>query len=135
MDGILTKEKTMNIIETKLAPAAIGPYSQALREGRFLYTSGQIPLHSETGQMVQETFTKEVEQVLANLKEVLAGGGCAPKNVIKTTVFMTDLGLFAEFNEIYGKFFGAHKPARSTVQVAALPKGARIEIEAIAILP
>ena len=125
----------MNSIHTSKAPAAIGPYSQAVREGRFVYTSGQIPLHPETGQMVQETFAKEVEQVLNNLKEVLSAAGCAPKNVIKTTVFMTDLGLFAEFNEIYGKFFGDHKPARSTVQVAGLPKGARIEIEAIAVLP
>jgi 2-iminobutanoate/2-iminopropanoate deaminase len=125
----------MNIIQTAKAPAAIGPYSQAVREGRFVHTSGQIPLHPETGRMVQETFAKEVEQVLLNLKEVLAAAGCVPKNVLKTTVFMTDLGLFSEFNEIYGKFFGDHKPARSTVQVAALPKGARIEIEAMAVLP
>ncbi len=125
----------MNIIHTPKAPAAIGPYSQAVREGRFIFTSGQIPLDPETGQIVQETFAKEVARVLQNLREVLAAGGCAPKDVIKTTVFMTDLGLFTEFNEIYGKFFGDHKPARSTVQVAALPKGARIEIEAVAILP
>jgi 2-iminobutanoate/2-iminopropanoate deaminase len=125
----------MNIISTPRAPAAIGPYSQAIREGRFVYTSGQIPLHPETGQLVQETFAKEVEHVLLNLKEVLSAAGCVPKNVLKTTVFMTDLGQFAEFNEIYGKFFGDHKPARSTIQVAGLPKGAHIEIEAVAVLP
>jgi 2-iminobutanoate/2-iminopropanoate deaminase len=124
----------MNIIQTDQAPAAIGPYSQAIRENRFVFTSGQIPL-DPAGQMVNATFAAEVGQVLANLKAVLQAGGCGMQDVMKTTVFLTDMGLFAEFNGIYEKAFGAHKPARSTVQVAALPKGARIEIEAVALVP
>ena len=124
----------MNPIQTDQAPAAIGPYSQGIRESRFIYTSGQIPL-DPAGQMVNATFAAEVEQVLANLKAVLQAGGCGMMDVMKTTVFLTDMGLFAEFNGIYEKAFGAHKPARSTVQVAALPKGARIEIEAVALVP
>lgn len=125
----------MNAIQTDQAPAAIGPYSQAILEGRFVYTSGQIPLDPATGQLVNATFAAEVEQVLANLRAVLQAADCCMLDVMKTTVFLTDLGLFAEFNELYAKAFGAHKPARSTVQVAALPKGARIEIEAIALMP
>lgn len=125
----------MNIIQTDQAPAAIGPYSQAILESRFVYTSGQIPLDPATGQLVNATFAAEVEQVLRNLRAVLKAADCSMLDVMKTTVFMTDLGLFAEFNELYAKAFGDHKPARSTVQVAALPKGARIEIEAIALMP
>ena len=125
----------MNPIQTDQAPAAIGPYSQAMIESRLVYTSGQIPLDPATGQLVNATFAAEVEQVLANLRAVLRAADCGMMDVMKTTVFLTDLGLFAEFNELYAKAFGAHKPARSTVQVAALPKGARIEIEAIALVP
>jgi 2-iminobutanoate/2-iminopropanoate deaminase len=125
----------MNIIQTDKAPAAIGPYSQAIRENRFVFTSGQIPLDPATGQMDNATFAAEVERVLANLKEVLKAADCQMKDVMKTTVFLTDMGLFVEFNGIYEKAFGGHKPARSTVQVAALPKGARIEIEALALVP
>ena len=125
----------MNPIQTDQAPAAIGPYSQAILEGRFVYTSGQIPLDPVTGQMDNATFAAEVERVLANLRAVLKAADCGMKDVMKTTVFLTDMGLFAEFNGIYEKAFGGHKPARSTVQVAALPKGARIEIEAVALVP
>ena len=125
----------MNIIHTDQAPAAIGPYSQAIRENRFVFTSGQIPIDPATGQMDNATFAAEVERVLRNLREVLKASGCKMKDVMKTTVFLTDMGLFAEFNALYEKAFEGHKPARSTVQVAALPKGARIEIEALALVP
>ena len=125
----------MNIVQTDSAPSAIGPYSQAISIDRWIFTSGQIPLHPATGEMVQDTFACEVNQVLLNLREVLTEGGCRPKDIIKTTVFLTDMNNFAEFNELYAQFMEDHKPARSTIQVAALPKGARIEIEAVAIRP
>ncbi|GMA57132.1 2-iminobutanoate/2-iminopropanoate deaminase [Alicyclobacillus sacchari] len=121
----------MDIIQTHDAPAAIGPYSQAVRVGPFLYTSGQIPLTKE-GNLVEGGISEQVAQVFANLDAVLKAGGATREQVVKATIFMTDLAEFQVVNEACASFFGEHRPARSTVQVAALPRGARVEIELIA---
>lgn len=119
-------------IATPEAPAAIGPYSQAISQGQWLFCSGQIPLSPESGTMVEGDFVAQARQVLENLGAVLRAGGVSYSDVVKTTVFLTDLNDFAEMNEIYTQYFGDSRPARSTIQVAALPKGSRIEIEATA---
>ncbi len=124
---------TRDVISTPHAPAAIGPYSQAIRSGDLLFTSGQIALDPKTGEMRAGDVRVEAELVMENLAAVLeaAGGGFA--NVIKTTIFLADLGDFKVVNEVYGKRFeGMAPPARSTVQVAALPRGAKVEIELVA---
>lgn len=121
----------MNTIQTKNAPAAIGPYSQAIEIGPFVYTSGQIPLTLD-GDMVTGGIEAEVKQVFANLDAVLTEANAARDQVVKATIFMTDLAEFSIVNQACEKFFGSHKPARSTVQVAALPRGAHVEIELIA---
>jgi 2-iminobutanoate/2-iminopropanoate deaminase len=121
----------MKAIQTQDAPAAIGPYSQAIMAGNLMFVSGQIPLDPKTGQMVQQTIEAEVKQVLTNLSAIVKAAGCDLGNIVKTTIFLTDLSHFAAVNEIYGSFFKQPFPARSTIQVAALPKGARVEIEAI----
>ncbi|WDL98997.1 RidA family protein [Alicyclobacillus sp. ALC3] len=121
----------MKTVATTNAPAAIGPYAQAIQIGDMLYTSGQIPLTAE-GELVTGGVDKQVRQVLANLDAVLTAAGLSRANVVKTTIFMTNLGDFQTVNEIYGEFFGDHRPARSTVQVAGLPRGAEVEIECIA---
>ncbi len=121
----------MKTVSTTNAPAAIGPYAQAIQIGDVLYTSGQIPLTAE-GELVTGGIDKQVRQVLANLDAVLTAAGLSRANVVKTTIFMTNLGDFQTVNEIYGEFFADHRPARSTVQVAALPRGAEVEIECIA---
>jgi 2-iminobutanoate/2-iminopropanoate deaminase len=126
-------EKT--IIQTKRAPAAVGPYSQAIQVGRFLYTAGQIPLDPVTGKMVDDDITIQAERALQNLKAVLEAAGGGLGDVVKTTVFLQDMGEFAAMNAVYAQYFGESPPARSAVQVAALPLGARIEIEAVAVLP
>jgi 2-iminobutanoate/2-iminopropanoate deaminase len=113
------------------APAA-GPYSHAVRVGDMLFCAGQIPLAPENGQMVTGDIRAQTERVLENLKIILAHEKLTFGNVVKTTVFLTDLSDFAAMNEIYGKYFSAPFPARSTIQVAALPRGANVEIEAIA---
>lgn len=120
---------------TASAPAAIGPYSQAVSVDGWLYTSGQVGLVPETGEMVGEDFASQARQVLANLRAVLASAGCAPSDVVKATIYLADLGDFGAINELYGEFVGDHRPARSTVQVAALPKGALVEIDLVARLP
>jgi len=120
-------------LSTNAAPAAIGPYSLAVATESMLYTSGQIPLSPETGELVEGGIEAQTRQVLANLQAVLEAGGASPATVVKTTIFLTDLHDFATVNGIYGEFFGQVKPARSTVQVAALPKGAQVEIEAVAL--
>ena len=121
----------LDIVHTESAPAAIGPYSQAIIcEGR-IYTSGQIPIGCD-GQLVTGGVEAQTHQVFANLKAVLAKGSSGLHQVIKTTVFVKDLNDFQAINEIYASYFGSHAPARSTVQVAALPLGSLIEIEAIA---
>jgi 2-iminobutanoate/2-iminopropanoate deaminase len=114
------------------APAAIGPYSQAVRAGGLLFCSGQIPLDPSTGKMVDGGIEAQVERVLRNLEAVLTAGGATLGSVVKTTVYLVDLEDFPVMNGIYGKFFPEDPPARVTVQVARLPAGARVEIDAIA---
>jgi 2-iminobutanoate/2-iminopropanoate deaminase len=125
---------TLKIVSTTQAPAAIGPYSQAVRYGNLLFTSGQIPL-LPSGELVEGGIVEQTHQVFANLKAVLAAEGLTFANVIKTTVFLKDMNHFAAFNEVYGQYFSDHKPARSTVEVARLPKDVFVEIELIASIP
>ena len=120
------------IIQTNLAPAAIGPYSQAIRIGDFLYTSGQIALDPESGMFLSGEIEEETEQTLKNISAILQADGLNLENVIKTTVYLSDLNHFAQMNQVYEKYFAKNKPARACVQVAALPKGAKVEIDAIA---
>ncbi len=119
-------------VETDKAPAAIGPYSQAVRAGDYLYCSGQIPLCPASGEMVDGGIAEQTRQVLDNLKQVLAAAGVDFSAVVKTTIYLVDLADFATVNEIYAGYCAAIAPARATVQVAALPKGALVEIDAIA---
>jgi 2-iminobutanoate/2-iminopropanoate deaminase len=121
----------MQIIASKQAPAAVGPYSQAIQAGDFLFISGQIPLVPETGLLVSEDIRAQTEQVMKNLRAVCEAAGGALNKIVKCTVFMTDLSQFQAMNEVYAKHFAEHKPARSTIQVAALPRGASVEIEAV----
>lgn len=125
----------MKQIKTEKAPAAIGPYSQGILSGSLLFTSGQIPLDPAAGSLVSGGIQSETKQVLENLKAVLEAGGAGLKDVVKTTVYMADLSEFAQMNEVYGIYFPGEPPARSTVGVASLPRGARVEIEAVAVVP
>ncbi len=122
----------MKIISTDKAPAAIGPYSQGLDAGNIVFVSGQIPINPQTGTM-PETVEEQATQSLTNLKNILAADGLTMNNVIKTVVFLDDLSDFAAVNKVYESFFSAPYPARSCVEVAAIPKGAKVEIECIAI--
>ena len=122
------------IVATESAPKAVGPYSQAVRAGDFLFSAGQIPLDPVTGNLVAGGIQEQTERVLENIKAVLTSQGIGLAQVGKTTVFMTNLADFTAMNEVYAKFFPVDPPARSTVQVAALPKGAQVEIEVIAAL-
>jgi 2-iminobutanoate/2-iminopropanoate deaminase len=122
----------MDFIATTDAPAAIGPYSQAVKAHGILYTSGQISLDPATGNLVEGDFAAQVRRVFENLKAVLAAGGSGFDRVFKATVYLTDLGNFQTLNAIYAEYFGDHKPARTTVQVSALPKGSLVEIDLIA---
>lgn len=122
-----------SVIATPAAPAAIGPYSQAIRAGNLVFTSGQIPLDPATGQMVTGDLTAETRRVLDNLAAVLSAAGVGFADVVKTTIFLTDMGDFAAVNALYAERFSGAPPARSTVQVARLPKDARVEIEMIAV--
>ena len=124
----------MRPVETKDAPAAIGPYSQAVRAGDHLFLSGQVPIDPATGELVQGDIAAQTERVLDNLAAVLAAGGASFAKVVKTTIYLVDLGDFQVVNATYAKRFTSAPPARATVQVAALPKGARVEIDAIAYL-
>ncbi|MCD1261894.1 RidA family protein [Paenibacillus athensensis] len=124
----------MEFISTNAAPAAIGPYSQAVKLGNLLFTSGQIPLGLD-GQVVEGGIKEQAHQVFANLHGVLAAAGAGWSDVVKATVFLQDMAQFAELNEIYGSYFGDHKPARSTVEVARLPRNVLVEIELIAAIP
>jgi 2-iminobutanoate/2-iminopropanoate deaminase len=121
----------MEFISTNLAPAAIGPYSQAVKLGNLLFTSGQIPLGLD-GQIIQGGMKEQAHQVFSNLKAVLEEAGASFADVVKATVFIKDMNQFAELNDIYAFYFGDHKPARSTVEVARLPKDVFVEIELIA---
>ncbi len=123
------------VVQTDAAPAAIGPYSQAVRSGELLLLSGQIPLDPATGALVGGSIEEETRRVMDNLGAVLAAAGCSFADVLKTTIYLTDLGNFAAVNGVYGGYMGDKPPARATVQVAALPKGARVEIDAIARVP
>ncbi len=121
-----------NTVRTDKAPAAIGPYSQGILCGGFLFCSGQIPLDPATGKMVAGGIEAQTDRVLRNLEAVLAEGGSSLAAVVKTTVYLADLGDFPAMNAVYGKFFPADPPARATVQAAKLPAGALVEIDAIA---
>ncbi|MBS1148614.1 MAG: Endoribonuclease [Myxococcaceae bacterium] len=117
------------------APKAIGPYSQAVRVGQGpIFLSGQIPLDPATGALVEGDITAQTERVMQNLRNVLQAAGCGFDQVVRCGIFLTDLNDFAKVNEVYGRFFAENPPARSTVQVSALPKGARVEIDAIAVV-
>lgn len=124
----------MKSISTDQAPAAIGPYSQAVIAQGFLYTSGQVAL-TPAGDFLQGSAVEEVHQVFANLDALLAASGCQRSDVVRATVYLTDLGEFAAINEVYAAYFGDHRPARACVQVAALPKGAQVEIDFVAQVP
>ncbi len=119
-------------IVSKEAPGAIGPYSQGIRAGNFLFFSGQLPIDPASGEIVAGGIEEQTRRVMANIGAVLASAGCGFRQVVKTTIYLTDLQDFARVNAIYGQYFEAPAPARATVQVAALPKGAMIEIEGIA---
>lgn len=125
----------MKFIATEKAPKAIGPYSQGVQAGRFLFLSGQIPINPENNKLIEGNFKEEVKQVLKNIEGILSSTGCRKEDVIKTTCFLKDMKLFSEFNEVYAEFFGEHKPARSTIEVSSLPKNVRVEIELIALIP
>jgi 2-iminobutanoate/2-iminopropanoate deaminase len=120
---------TLQKISTDQAPAAIGPYSQGVRAGDFVYFSGQIPLDPQTGALVAGGIVEQTEQVMRNIAALLKASNLGFDAVVKTTIFLTDLNNFAQVNEIYGRYFADCKPARATVEVAGLPKGAEIEIE------
>jgi len=121
------------IIATEAAPQAIGPYSQAVTVGDFVFTSGQIPIDPQTGMFVEGGIAEQTEQVLRNLAEVLRAAGTGLGAVVKTTVFLADMNDFAAMNEVYARYFSNEPPARSTVQAARLPRDARVEIDAIAV--
>lgn len=121
------------IISTPDAPAAVGPYSQAVRVGSTIYCAGQIPLDPKSGQIVSGDITAQTRRVLDNVTAVLKAEGLTFENIVKTTIFLTDLADFQAVNETYGSYFKTQPPARSTVQVSALPKGANVEIEVIAV--
>ena len=121
------------IVSTTEAPAAVGPYSQAVRVGPMLFTAGQIPLDPKSGQIVSGNIAEQTRRVFDNLAAVLRAEGMDFSNIVKTTVFMTDLGDFQTMNEVYASYFKDQPPARSTVQVSALPKGAQVEIELVAV--
>ncbi len=121
-------------ISTENAPSAIGPYSQAVKVGNFVFCSGQIPIDPATGEFVSEEVTEQTRQVLKNLSAVLEAAGSSLANVVKTTVFLVDMNDFAQMNEVYAEFFSENKPARATVQAARLPRDAKVEIECIALI-
>jgi len=120
------------VVSTEKAPGAIGPYSQAIKANGMVYCSGQIPIDPATGQFVSDDVAAQTEQVFKNLEAVLAAAGTGLGNVVKTTVFLADMGDFAAMNDVYSRFFSENKPARATVQAARLPRDARVEIDCIA---
>jgi len=123
-----------DIIQTESAPKAIGPYSQAIRAGGFLFLSGQIPIDPQSGQFVAGGIAEQTEQVLKNLAAVLEAAGSALDRVVKATVFLADMDEFAAMNAVYGNYFSSNPPARATVEVARLPRDARVEIDVIALV-
>lgn len=125
--------KTIKTVATDHAPKAIGPYSQAIVADGIVYTAGQVALDPQSGALVGATVAEQTEQVLKNLAAVLAAAGSSLGQVVKTTVYLADMADFAAMNEVYARYFGGHRPARSTTQAGGLPKGARVEIDVIAI--
>jgi len=121
------------VIATSEAPKAVGPYSQAIAVGNFLFCAGQIPLDPATGELIEGDVAAQADRVLQNVAGVLRANGMTFANVVKSTVFMVDLGKFADMNAVYSKYFSEPFPARSTIQVAALPKGSQVEIEVVAV--
>jgi 2-iminobutanoate/2-iminopropanoate deaminase len=130
----LRSEKMKKQVQTDKAPKAIGPYSQAIAAGGFLFCSGQIPIDPATGELVQGTIEDQTRQVLRNLGAVLVAGGSSFDQVVKATVFLQDMNDFSKMNAVYGEFFGPPHPARAAVQVARLPRDVKVEIEAIALI-
>ncbi len=122
------------IISTDTAPKAVGPYSQAIEAGNFLFVSGQLPLHPQSGEIVGNDITTQTRQSIENIKAILAVAGASLSDVVKTTVFLQNMGDFARMNEVYQQYFGDSAPARSTVEVAKLPKNALVEIESVAVI-
>ncbi len=120
-------------IESKQAPAPIGPYSQAVKSGNFVFLSGQIALDPTTGELVMDTLENETHRVMNNIREVLSAAGCSFDDVIKTSIFLSDMNHFARVNAVYGSYFSGSFPARETVQVAGLPKNVNVEISVIAV--
>jgi 2-iminobutanoate/2-iminopropanoate deaminase len=120
------------VVSTANAPGAIGPYSQAIKLGNLVFTAGQIPLDPATGQVVDGDIKAQTERVMKNVSAILDEAGSSIHKVLKTTCYLTDLGDFAAFNEVYARYMGSNRPARSTVQVTALPAGALVEVETIA---
>ena len=125
---------SVRIVHTDKAPAAIGPYSQAIVAGNFLFTAGQLALDPATGQIVQGDVTAQTERVLTNLTAVLESAGASWADVVKTTVYLQDMADFPRVNEVYGRMIGDARPARSTVQVSGLPRGVLVEIDAVAVV-
>lgn len=123
----------MKVLHTDKAPAAVGPYSQAIQVGDMIYTSGQLALIPETGELVNEDIKEATKRSLENIKAILENAGSNLEKVVKSTIFLSDMDNFAAVNEVYGEYFANHKPARSCVQVARLPKDALVEIEVIAL--
>jgi 2-iminobutanoate/2-iminopropanoate deaminase len=121
-------------VETASAPAAIGPYSQAIIANGFVYTAGQIPLDPASGQLVEGDIAEQTRRVMQSLQAILEAAGASLQTVVKTTVFLQDMNDFAAMNGVYAEYFGNHKPARSTVQAARLPRDVKVEIEAIAVV-
>ncbi|MDR3566862.1 MAG: RidA family protein [Syntrophobacteraceae bacterium] len=126
---------SLQSIRTDRAPAAIGPYSQAIRANGFVFVSGQIPLDPQSGEIVGGGFVEQARQALKNLKEILMASGAGLEKVVAVDVFVTDINEFAAFNRVYEEFFSAHKPARAVVEVKGLPKGAVVEVKCVAALP
>lgn len=122
------------VVSTENAPGAIGPYSQAIKTGNLVFCSGQIPIDPKTGEFVAGDVAEQTEQVLVNLRAVLEAAGASLGDVVKTTVFLADMGEFTAMNDVYSKHFVENKPARATVQAARLPRDARVEIDCIAVL-
>jgi 2-iminobutanoate/2-iminopropanoate deaminase len=125
----------IEFVSTPNAPRAIGPYSQATRANGLLFTAGQVGFDPATGELVDGGIAEQTARVLQNVRAILTAEGLELSNVVKTTVFLVDMAEFAEMNAVYAEAFGDHRPARSTVAVAALPRGARVEIDAVAVLP
>lgn len=126
-------DSAIEILKTDRAPKAIGPYSPGVKAAGFIFTAGQIGILPETGNIVEGGIQAETRQVLQNIEQILIAGNSSLRNIVKTTVFLRDMNEFSQMNEVYAEFFKDNPPARTTVQAAALPKGAAIEIEAIAV--